>query len=62
MYFRNYGLQKTWLDKCLKSPISEDTSTGNMLTELKRPFNLNDSTFTIFGDHCQDKSVGKSLP
>ena len=24
MYFRNYGHQKTWLDKCLKSPVSED--------------------------------------
>ena len=24
MYFRNYGLPKTWLDQCLKSPISED--------------------------------------
>ena len=21
---------KTWLDKCLKSPVSEDTSTSNM--------------------------------
>ena len=23
MYFRNYGHQKTWLNKCLKSPVSE---------------------------------------
>ena len=30
MYFRNCGLQKTWLDKCLKSHVSEDPSTGNM--------------------------------
>ena len=22
MYFRNYGLRKAWLDKCLKSPVS----------------------------------------
>ena len=21
MYFQNYGLQRTWLDKCLKSPV-----------------------------------------
>ena len=25
MYFGNYGLQKTWLDKYLKSPNSEDS-------------------------------------
>ena len=24
MYLRNYGLRKTWLDKCLKSPVSEN--------------------------------------
>ena len=31
MYFRNYGLQNTCLDKCLKSPVSEHSSTVNML-------------------------------
>ena len=31
MYFRNYGLQKTWLDRCLKSLVSEDPSIGNMV-------------------------------
>ena len=35
MYFRNYGLQNTWLDKCLKSPVSEDTSKSNMVKEPK---------------------------
>ena len=24
MYFRNYGHRKTWLNKSLKSPLSED--------------------------------------
>ena len=24
MYFRTYEVRKTWLDKCLKSPVSED--------------------------------------
>ena len=23
MSFGSYGLQKTWLDKCVKSPVSE---------------------------------------
>ena len=27
MYFRNYGVRKTGLDKCLKSPVSEHGST-----------------------------------
>ena len=31
MYFRNYRLQKLWLDKCLKSPVSEQHSTVNIL-------------------------------
>ena len=35
MYFPNYGFQKTWLDNCLKSPVSEDPSTSNMVNETK---------------------------
>ena len=31
MHFRNYGLQKTGLDKCLKSPVSEDPSISNIV-------------------------------
>ena len=31
MHFRTYGLRTRWLDKCLKSPVSEDPSTGNMV-------------------------------
>ena len=30
MYFRNYGLRKTWFDQRLKSTISEDPSKSNM--------------------------------
>ena len=35
MYFGNYGLQKTWLDKSLKSPVSKDPSTDNMANGSK---------------------------
>ena len=35
MYFSTYGLRKTWLDKCPKSPLSEDPSTINMVNGLK---------------------------
>ena len=31
MYFLTYGLGKTWLDKCLQSPVPEDPSTSNMV-------------------------------
>ena len=48
MYFRIYGLRKTWLDKCLKSLVSEDPSTSNMVNGSKNCSNLNGSTFIIF--------------
>ena len=48
MYFRNCGLKKPWLDKCLKSPVSEDPSKSNMVNGPKYCSNLNCSTFSIF--------------
>ena len=48
MYFWTYGIRKTWLDKCLKSPVWEDPSTSNMENGPNHCWNLNDSTFTIF--------------
>ena len=53
MYLRNYKLGKTWLDKCLKSPVSEHPLTGNAVNGPKHLFSLNYSTFTIFIDHCE---------
>ena len=35
IYFSTCRLWKTWLDKCLKSPVSEDTLTSNMVNGLK---------------------------
>ena len=46
MYFRNYGLQKTWLDICLKTSFSDDPSTSNMVNLLRNC--LKDSIFNIF--------------
>ena len=48
MYFGNYRLQKTWLDKSLKSRVLEDRETENMENWSKQCSNLNDSTFTRF--------------
>ena len=53
MYFRNYGLRKISLDNCLKRAVSEDPLTSNMVNVLKRCWNLNDNTFTIFFDNCE---------
>ena len=61
MFFSNYRLQKTWLDKCLKSPVSEDPSTSDMVNGPKRCFSPRASTFTIFINHCYRNSVGKNL-
>ena len=44
MYFRNYGLPKTRLDQCLKSPVSEDPTKTNMANAPKRCSNLKDTS------------------
>ena len=54
MYFQNYRVRKTWFNKCLKSPISADPSSANMVNRLKHSFNPHKSTFTIFIDHRED--------
>ena len=50
-----------WLDKCLKSPVSEDPSTSNMVNGPKHCWNLSDSTFTIVIDPSKDNSGWKSF-
>ena len=53
MYFRNYGLLKTWLDQCLKSPVSDDLSENNMVNVPKHCWNFSGSTFTLLIDHSE---------
>ena len=53
MYFPNHCLQNTPLNKCLKSPASEDYSKGNMVNGSKHSWNLNVSNFTIFINHSE---------
>ena len=52
---------KTSLDKCLKSHVSEDPLTNNMVNLPKHCWNLHHRPFIIFIDHCQGNWVGKSL-
>ena len=61
MHYWNFGLRKKGLDKYLKSPVSEDPSTSNMVNEPKHICNLDGSIFTIFIDHGERNWVGKSL-
>ena len=61
MYFRNYGLPKTWLDQCLKSPISVDPTKSNMVNAPKHCSNLRDTSFTIFNNHWEVTCLTKSL-
>ena len=44
MYVRNYGLPKTWLDQCLKSPASDDPTKSNMDNAPKYSANLDDTS------------------
>ena len=61
MCFWTCGLQKAWLDKSLKSPVSEDPSTSNTVNRYKNCSKLNDRIFTIFNDECARNSEWQSL-
>ena len=61
MYFGNYGLPKTRLGQCLKSPVSEYPSKSNMDKAPKHCTNLKYSTFTILIDHWEVNCPAKSL-
>ena len=61
MYFRNYGLQKTWLDQCLKSPVLEYPSKSNMLNDPEYCSHLKHSPFPTFIDHWAVNYPTKSL-
>ena len=55
MYFNipdilSYGLRKPWLDKFLKSAVSEDPWKSNMVDGPKHCCNVNHRTFSIFID------------
>ena len=53
MCFWNYGLRKTMLNECLKSPVSDSPSTSNMVNTTKHCWNLSDTIFSIFIDQCE---------
>ena len=59
--FSKVRTPNTWLDKCLKSSVSENPSTSNMVNVHKHCLNLHRSTFIGFIDHWQGNCVRKSL-
>ena len=61
MHFRNYGLPKTWLDQCVKAPVSENLLKSHKLNAPKHCSNLEDSPFIIFLDHWEGNCPTKRL-
>ena len=61
MYFVNYGLWKTWLEKCQKSPVPEHRLTVNLPNVLRDSLNLHGSIFIIFSHHYGQNRVQKWL-
>ena len=62
MYSWTYKLRKTWLDKCLKSPVWEEPSRSDMINGAKHFSRRNNSAFPIFIGPCADNYCWKSLP
>ena len=52
---------KTWLGKCLKSPITEEPPRTNVVNVPKHCWNLHHSIFIRFTDYCRVMWVGKNL-
>ena len=60
----NFGksrLRKLWLDKCLKSRVSEDPETQNKAYMPKHYCDMSGSTFTKFINHSEGSCIGKLL-
>ena len=53
--------RKTWSDKRLKSPVSEDASTSNMANVLKLCWNLHQCTFILLFGHWKVHRVEKTI-
>ena len=59
-FFWNYWLQKEWLLKCVKNPISEKVSAVNALMIAKNYWNLQKSTFILLFYYSEPSCVRKS--
>ena len=59
--FPKLQILEPWLDKYLKSAVSEDPLTSNMINMRKHCSNLHYSTFIIFIGHWQGNCNRKNL-
>ena len=59
--FLEIMVRKACLDECLKGRLSEDPSTHNIANESKHCCNLNESTFSIFINHCEGNCGRKNF-
>ena len=60
--FLNYRPRKTCLDKCLKTPVSEDPSTGDMVNGPNHWFNINQGGFIILSNLSESNWVANVTP
>ena len=61
MFFRKYRIWKILLYKFLKSRVSKDPWTENRGNGWKHWTFLNDSTFTVFINHCEGSCIRKNF-
>ena len=61
MYYGNYGVPKTWLDQCIKSPVTEYPSKSNMANAPKHCSHFKHSPFITFIVHWEVTCPRKSL-
>ena len=59
MYFQKYGVRSTWLEKYLKSLVSEENSTKNIVNQPKHWWNLHRNSFTLIKNYCTENWVEK---
>ena len=57
--FPKFRPRKTCLDNCLKTPLWEDLSRGDMVNGAKHWFSLDESAFIILSDQCEGNWVPK---
>ena len=53
MYFQIYRPRRTCSEKCLKDPVRDESSTGDMVNGSKHGFNINESAFIILSNHWE---------
>ena len=59
MYFQSYRMRKTWLPKCLKSPVSVHPRTVKMLKAAEHCLKMRGSSVVICFHHFENTQFKK---